>query len=157
MNHKLTFNWIGGNTSAADHMKKTFNAAGIPWRYGSFFNLQAALNGSDYVNVEYYQISGNLFGITEKPPRASKYFGVPSEELYQEKPNADGYFREELKALDRTEEPGRFLAGNLLAALEMADEYRRGGYETVDIVASCQHYGRYYVLCRGYNPALRAC
>ena len=156
MNHKLTFNWIGGNTSAADHMKKTFNAAGIPWRYGSFFNLQAALNGSDYVNVEYYQISGNLFGITEKPPRASKYFGVPSEELYQEKPNADGYFREELKALDRTEEPGQFMTNGLLSALEMADYYRRAGYESVDIVQSIQDQRRFFVLCRYYNPALRS-
>ena len=153
--HRLTFCWKRG--SAADNMIALFKAAMIPWRYGSCFNLQAVLNGSGYVNVEYYHIAGRIFGITEKPVTAQKYFGCTSEELWQEQPNAEGYFREELKALDRTEEPGRFLAGNLLAALEMADEYRRGGYETVDIVASCQHYGRYYVLCSVYNPALRAC
>ena len=153
--HRLTFCWKRG--SAADNMIALFKAAMIPWRYGSCFNLQAVLNGSGYVNVEYYHIAGRIFGITEKPVTAQKYFGCTSEELWQEQPNAEGYFREELKAIDRTEEPGRFLAGNLLAALEMADEYRRAGYETVDIVASCQRYGRYYVLCRGYNPALRAC
>lgn len=153
--HRFTFCWKRG--SAADNMIALFKAAGIPWRYGSCFNLQAVLNGSGFVDVEYYHIAGKIFGITEKPVTAQKYFRCTSEELWQEKPDADGYFREELKTLDRTEEPGRILAGSLLAALEMADEYRRAGYESVDIVASCQHYGRYYVLCSGYNPALRAC
>ena len=157
MKHGLTFDWIGGNTTAADHMIKTFKAAGIPWRYGSAFNLQADLDGSGFASVEYYRIAGDTFGITKLPPRTSEYFGIPAQELYRDKPDADGYFPEELKALDATEEPGRILAGSLLEALEMADYHRRAGYETVDIVESLQHYGSYFVLCRNYNPACRAC
>ena len=156
MEHKLTFEWTNGNSSAADNMIQIFKAAGIRWQYNPCSNLQAALNGSDFVNVEYYKISGNTYGITEKPVCASKYFGIPSAALYRLHPDEYGFYPEELKALDRTEEPGRFLACNLCSALELADEYSRAGYETVDIVESLQNYGSYFVLCRDYNPSSRA-
>lgn len=157
MNHKLTFEWIDGNTTAADNMIKVFKAARIPWRYGSAFNLQANLDGSGFVTVEYYKIAGNTFGITKQPRRTSEYFGIPAQELYRDKPNADGYFPEELKVLDATEEPGRIMAGSLLEALEMADYHHREGYEDVEILESLQHNERYFVICRSYNPARRVC
>ena len=158
MKHGLTFDWIGGNTTAADNMIKTFKAAGIPWRYGSAFNLQANLDGSGFVDVDYYKIDGRTFGITKQPRRTSEYLGIPAQELYRDKPDADGYFLEELKILDSTEEPGQILAGNLKIALETADYCHRClCYEDVEIMESVQHYKMYYVICCNYNPALRVC
>lgn len=156
MKHELTFEWIGGNTTAADHMKRTFNAAGIPWQYGPFFNLQADLDGSGFVNVDYYKIDGDTFGIVKKPPRTSEYFGIPAEELWQERPDADGYTREDRIVLDHTEEDNPF-TGSLLDAVEKADYYRRAGYEEVTILqALCSwDWYRYYVLAARYNPACK--
>lgn len=156
MEHKLTFHWTGGSTSAADHMKETFKAAGIPWQYSAGMALQADLDGSGFVSVDYYQIEGDTFGIIEKPPRTSEYFGIPAEKLYQEQPDADGYTREDYLVLDHTEETLPF-AGNLLAAVEKADRYRRAGYEDITIfeaVCALDWY-RYYVLATHYNPARR--
>lgn len=154
--HRLTFYWKTG--SAADNMIAVFKAARIPWRYGSAFNLQANLDGSGFVNVEYYKIAGDVFGIIKEPPRTSEYFGIPAEELWQESPDADGYTREDRLILDSTEEESPW-CGSLLDAVEKAGYYRRAGYEDVTIlraICSCDWY-RYYVLAARYNPARRAC
>lgn len=149
MKHGLTFEWIGGNTSAADHMKNTFKAHGIPFRYGKYFDLQAALNGSDFVPVEYYHIGGQTFGIVEKPARTSGYFGIPAPELYAE--TADGYTREECRILDATEEGSPFCA-SLLDAVEKADYYRRHGYQDITILQTVgAKWYKYAVLARDYS------
>ena len=156
MLHKLTFTWIGGNTCAADHMKKTFKDHGIPYRYNQYLTLEAALNGSDFVPVEYYKISGDTYGIVKEPPRTSEYFGIPVGELWQDRPDADGYTREDRIILDHTEEDSPF-AGSLLDAVEKADYYRRAGYEEVTILKTLCSWDwyRYYVLAARYNPACR--
>ncbi len=61
----LTFNWIGGNTTASDHMIKCFKAHGIQFRY-NWEELEAALDGIHYVAVDYKHVAGDLFDIIVK-------------------------------------------------------------------------------------------
>ena len=93
MLHELTFEWIGGNTSASHHMIKLFKALGIQMRYNYCFELCAALNGTDFVPVEYYHIEGCTYGITEKPTRLCDVFGITSEEALEDR--GYGYTRED--------------------------------------------------------------
>lgn len=143
MLHELTFDWIGGETTAADHMIKLFKARGIPFRY-DYFQLCAALNGSDFVPVEYYKIDGCTFGIVEKPRRLCDVFGITPEEAMKDM--GYSYTKEDCIALDHNPDANPF-AFSLRDALEKADHYRRAGHENVQILRAVFSPSPYYVIC----------
>lgn len=145
MEHNLTFDWTDGRTCAADNMIRVFKEKGIPWHRDSSFNLCAAIGpGSAFVPTEYYHIAGETFGIVPRPVSTAEYFRLSNEELFQDRGN--GYTKEDCMILDHTVINCPF-CDSLLYALEMADEYQKQGYETVDIVKRINNH--YAVLARG--------
>lgn len=130
MEHKFTFEWTTG--SAADNMIRLFRENGIRYERDQYFRLCACI-GPDpaLVPVEYYQITGRLFGITQKPQRTTEYFHLSPEELNADR--GDGWNREDCLLCDHNPDALPFCP-TLLMALEMADHYSRVGYEDIHIL-----------------------
>ena len=130
MEHKYTFEWTTG--SASSNMTRLFRENRIRYEYDDSFRLCACIGpGSAPVPVEYYHISGNLFGITQKPQRTSEYFHLSPEALCE--CNADGWTKEERLLCDENPDAHPF-CGTLLAALELAAHYAAAGYEDIHIL-----------------------
>ncbi len=92
MEHKYTFEWTTG--SASDNMIRFFREKGIRYEYDGSFRLCACIvPGSAPVPVEYYHITGRLFGITQKPQRTSEYFHLSPRVLLTS--NGDGWTKED--------------------------------------------------------------
>ena len=128
MEHKHTFEWMTG--SAADNMTRLFREKGIRYEYDSAFRLCACI-GPAPVPVEYYQITGRLFGITQKPQRTTEYFQLSPEVLYTDM--GDGWTKEDCLLCDNSPDALPFCS-TLLIALEKADHYARAGYEDIHIL-----------------------
>ena len=130
MEHKYTFEWTTG--SASDNMTRLFREKGIRYEYDSSFRLCACIcPGPAPVPVEYYHISGKLFGITQKPQRTSEYFHLPPEALFADK--GDGYTKEDCLLCDKSPDAHPF-CDTLLDALEKAAHYAAAGYEDIHIL-----------------------
>ena len=143
MRHELTFEWIGGNTCLNDHGIKTLKENGIPFYYDSCFRLCALLDGNKYAPIEYYKISGDIWGIVEKPQRTAERFGIPPEEAARAV--GHGYTKEDCLCLDLNPDAAPF-TWSLFDAVEKADCYRRKGYEYVEILQSVADNNLYYVV-----------
>jgi len=142
MLHKLIFVWNAG--SAADNMVKLFKALDIPYEH-TMSGVRAAI-GEDgaIVPVEYYHIEEDLYGVIEKPPRTSEYFGLSPAALAAVK--GDGYTKEECVLLDKNPEARPF-CDTLLEALEKADHYAAIGYDDIHILKRLND--RYAVIAHG--------
>lgn len=143
MNHKCTFEWTAG--SAADNMIHFFREKSIRYEYDSSFNLCACIgSNSALVPVEYYHITGRLFGITQKPQRTSEYFHLSPDELNVDKGN--GYTKEDCLLCDEDPSAHPF-CDTLLAALEKADHYAAMGYKDIHILERLNN--KYGVIAHG--------
>ena len=130
MEHRHTFEWTTG--SAADNMIPLFRENDIRYEYDGSFRLCACIvPGSAPVPVEYYHITGRLFGITQKPQRTSEYFHLSPDELNADR--GDGYTKEDCLLCNENPSADPF-CDTLLAALEKADHYFRIGYEDIHIL-----------------------
>lgn len=130
MDHKYTFEWMTG--SATDNMIRLFREKAISYEYDGSFRLCACIvPGSAPVPVEYYHITGRLFGITKKPQRTSEYFHLPPEVLLTDK--GDGWTKEDCLLCDENPSADPF-CDTLLAALEKAAYYAAIGYEDIHIL-----------------------
>ena len=81
---------------------------------------------------------------------AEKYFGIPASELIKIKEH--GYTKEDLIALDHTEEDNIFCK-TLDDAMEKASALERKGYKTIDVVKTSNdnEWYHYFVLCSSYE------
>lgn len=130
MYHKFTFEWTTG--SAADNMIRLFREKGIHYERDQNFRLCACIGpGPVPVPVEYYHISGVLFGIAQKPQRTTEYFHLSPEALSADK--GDGYTKEDCLLCDENPSADPF-CDTLLSALEKADHYSSIGYEDIRIL-----------------------
>ena len=130
MEHKYTFEWTTG--SASDNMIRFFREKGIRYEYDGSFKLCACIvPGSAPVPVEYYHITGRLFGITQKPQRTSEYFHLSPGVLLTS--NEDGWTKEDCLLCDENPNADPF-CDTLLAALEKAAHYVAIGYEDIHIL-----------------------
>lgn len=141
MKHKYTFNWETG--SAAENMIRLFHEKGIRYKYDGTFRLCACI-GPSLVPVEYYHITGRLFGITQKPQRTTEYFHLGTDELNANM--GDGWTREDCLLCDESPDALPF-CNTLLAALEKADHYASFGYEDIHILQRINN--RYGVIAYG--------
>ena len=143
MEHKFTFEWTTG--SAADNMICLFREKGIRYERDGSFRLCACIGpGSFPVPVEYYHITGRLFGITRKPQRTTEYFRLSPEELNADK--GDGYTKEDCLLCDENPSADPF-CDTLLSALEKADRYSAIGYEDIHILERLNN--KYAVIAYG--------
>ncbi len=139
----LQFYWEGENTTASMHMIKMFNENNIKWCYGAFGELKAAIGEHNkMVQVEYYHVKGNLYGILEKPKSTSSYFKLTPEELYVE--NSDGYTKEEALLCDHNVHAQPF-AVDLWHAIRKAADYLEIGCDEVEILQRINN--KYAVVC----------
>lgn len=130
MEHKYTFEWTAG--SASDNMIRLFRENGIRYEYKGGFTLCACIGSSSTLApVEYYQITGRLFGITQKPQRTTEYFHLSPDELNAD--NGDGYTKEDCLLCDENPSADPF-CDTLLSALEKAERYAKIGYEDIRIL-----------------------
>ena len=144
MEHKHTFEWTDGSSSAADNMIRLFKARGIAWGRDAGGAL-CMVKGGAMVPVTYYRIEGSLFGIAPRPMRTTDYFRMTAQELSADA--GDGYTKEDCMILDSTANNYPFCE-TLLDALEKADHLKHTvGYESVTILERVNNH--YAVLAYG--------
>ena len=128
---QLHFHWIKGDTSAKYHMIKVFNENNIEWVNGSYGQLMAKIGkNNEMVDVEYYHVDGNLYGIIEKPMSTSRYFEMAPEMLSKN----DGVYTKEENLLRENNIHESPFCKNLYHAIRKAAEYIRLDCDDVRIL-----------------------
>lgn len=139
----LQFCWTNKETTAAICMAKMFTENNIRWEIDPYGSLRAEIGTeNEMVNVEYYHVDGNLYGITQKPKSTSKYFNLSSEELYEKLPS--GYRREEALLMENNIHEKPF-AKDMYHAIRKAAGYVKLGCERVEILECISN--KYAVVC----------